>query len=187
MTRIKKLWRSKNLWIAFVLLLANGLAWSVVGRQELVQVDPILHPHLAEIRTHWQAGDAVGETFQVVITEQEAAETIAWFISGRASVPFTHPQIEIHPDRIVGGGLAHVAGLQTYVYGKGNISIVNGKPFVTVLGLGVASASIPGFVLSALQTQVEEVLAYYSNRPIAVELTKIELREGEMLVEGIYR
>ncbi len=88
-----------NVWISALLLIANGLAWFIVAsRVELFEAQPILHPEIAEIRAHWQARDAVGETFNVVVTDQVAMETIAWFIAPRSNLPFSHPQVEIHPD-----------------------------------------------------------------------------------------
>lgn len=93
-----------NLWIVVILLLANGLAWfSTRLRIDLIEAVPILHPEIAEIRQHWQARDAVGETFQVVVTDQMAMETLAWFIARRDNLPFSHPQIHIHPDGVEGG------------------------------------------------------------------------------------
>ena len=76
--------RRGNIWLALVLLVANLAAWvSVASRVNLVEAAPILHPEIAEIRAHWQARDAVGETFSVVVTDQMAMETLAWFIAPR--------------------------------------------------------------------------------------------------------
>ena len=187
MNLFDQLWRAKNLWFALILLMANGLAWSIAATEELVEVEPILHPHIAEIRAHWQARDAVGETFSLLITDQEAAETIAWYIDGHPKIPFSHPQVKFDPDGVTAGGLAHLAGLRTYVYGRGKASLVNGRPFIEVEDLGFASTSAPAFLMAILQDQVEQMQITYSNLPIPIEITRIQLREGEVLMEGIYR
>ena len=175
--------RRKNLFIALVLITVNVFAWvGVAGRVELVEAEPILHPEIAEIRTHWQARDAVGETFSVVVTDQMAMETVAWFIEPR-NLPFSHPQIEIHPDGVTGGGLVYFMGMRTPVFGRAAIYLEDGKPQGTVEEIGVAGAKAPGFVLEAVK-QGQEV---YDRMTLPIEITKLELREGEVLVEGIYR
>mgnify|MGYP001166029675 CR=1 FL=1 len=176
--------RRGNVGIAFALLLINFFAWvSVASRVDLVEAAPILHPEIAEIRTHWQARDAVGETFRVVVTDQMAMETLAWFIAPRPNLPFSHPQIEIHPDGVVGGGLVHVAGLRTPVFGRASIYLEDGKPQAIVEEAGIAGTKAPGFVLAA----IDQAQAVYDDMSLPIEITRLELREGEVLVEGVYR
>lgn len=176
--------RRKNILIALLLLIANGLAWfSVASRVELVQAAPILHPEIAKIREHWRAGDAIGETFSVVVTDQMAMETVAWFIEPRPNLPFSHPQIEIHPDGVTGGGLVYFMGLRTPVFGRATIYLQDGKPQGDIEEVGMAGAKAPAFVLEAIkQGQV-----VYEQMSLPIEVTTLELREGEVLVEGVYR
>lgn len=183
MKRIKPLLRARNLWIAVVLLVANGVAWVNAAGSSLPEVEPILHPEIAEIRAHWQARDAVGETFRVVVTEQMAAETIAWFIEPRPQLPFSHPWFEISPDGVEGGGLIHVMGLRTPVRGRARIWLENGRPEGVVEKIDVAGASAPPFVLDA----VAEAQSVYDELSLPIEITRLELREGEVLIEGVYR
>ncbi|MCP4361071.1 MAG: hypothetical protein GY796_23940 [Chloroflexi bacterium] len=176
--------RRKNLLIGLILIAANAIAWfSVASRVELVEAAPILHPEIAEIRTHWQAGDAVGETFSVLVTDQMAMETAAWFIEPRPNLPFSHPQIEIHPDGVVGGGLVYFMGLRTPVFGRATIYLENGKPQGIIEEVGVAGTKAPAFVLAA----IKQGQAVYDQMSLPIEVTKLELREGEVLVEGVYR
>lgn len=176
--------RRRNLFIALILIMANFLAWfSVAGRVDLVEAAPILHPEIAEIRTHWQARDAVGEPFRVVVTDQTAMETMAWFIERRGNLPFSHPQIEIHPDGVIGGGLVYFMGMRTPVFGRASIYLENGKPQGTVEEVGIAGTKAPAFVLEA----VKQGQAVYDQLSLPVEITTLELREGEVLVEGVYR
>lgn len=150
---------------------------------ELVEAAPILHPEIAEIREHWNAGDAVGETFSVVVTDQMAMETVAWFIEPRTNLPFSHPQIEIHPGSVTGGGLVYFMGMRTPVFGRATIYLEDGKPQATIEEIGVAGTKAPAFVLEA----VKQGQAIYDQLSMPIEITKLELREGEVLVEGVYR
>lgn len=181
---ITSLNRRKNLLIALLLLIANAFAWlNVAGRIELVEAAPILHPEIADIRTHWNAGDAVGETFSVVVTDQMAMETVAWFIEPRANLPFSHPQIEIHPDSVTGGGLVYFMGMRTPVFGRATIYLEDGKVQANIEEIGVAGTKAPAFVLEA----VKQGQAIYDQMTLPIEITNLELREGEVLVEGVYR
>ncbi|MCL4265729.1 MAG: hypothetical protein KJ069_21125 [Anaerolineae bacterium] len=175
---------SKNLWIMLVLLLANGFAWLLVaGRVDWAKAAPILHPEIAEVRAHWRARDAIGEPFQLVITDQIAAETIAWFIEPRPNLPFSHPQVEIHPDGVVGRGLLHVGGLRTPVYGRATVTLIDGKPVGQIQELGMGGATAPDFLVE----MVARAQSAYDSLQLPIELTRLELREGEVIVEGVYR
>ena len=175
--------KRKNFLIAFVLIAANLFAWFMVSsRVTLYEAAPILHPEIAEIREKWQSGAAVGETFSVVVTDQMAMETVAWFIEPR-DLPFSHPQIEIHPDGVTGGGLVYVMGMGTPVFGRASIYLEDGKPQGTVEEVGVAGTKAPAFVLEA----IKQGQAIYDQMSLPIEITTLELREGEVLVEGVYR
>lgn len=175
---------SKNLWFVLALLLANGIAWLLVaGRVDWPKAAPILHPEIAAVREHWRARDAIGEPFQLIITDQTAAETIAWFIEPRPNLPFSHPQVEIHPDGVVGRGLLHVGGLRTPVYGRATVTLIDGKPVGQIQELGMGGATAPDFLVE----MVARAQATYDNLQLPIELTRLELREGEVIVEGVYR
>ena len=177
--------RARNFWIGLLLLLANGFVWARVinGRTTLPEVAPVLHPEIAEIRAHWQARDAIGQSFEIVVTDQMAAETIAWFIEPRQELPFSHPQVHIYPDRIEGGGLIRVMGLQTIALGTATVRLENGRLVPTIKEIEVGGATAPPFVLTAVaQGQV-----VYDNLSLPIEITEMELRQGEVYLRGVYR
>lgn len=180
----RRIWASKNLWLTLTLLLANGFAWLMVaGRVDWPKAAPILHPEVAEVRAHWQARDAIGEPFQLVISDQMAAETIAWFIEPRPNLPFSHPQVEIHADGVVGRGLLHLGGLRTPVYGRATVTLEDGKPVGHIQELGMGGASAPDFLVE----MVARAQAVYEDLQLPIELIRLELREGEVVIEGVYR
>ena len=185
MKQFKQLLTHKNLFIALALLVANGLAWlTVAGKSHLVAVEPILHPDVAAVRQHWQAGDAVGESFSVRVNERETMETITWFIAPRPNLPFSHPQIQfLGHNKVVGGGYVHVMGLEMAVQGQATVSVVNGKPIATIQELRVGNAQAPAPVV-ALVAQAQGI---YDQLSLPIEITRLEILEGEAIIEGVYR
>lgn len=183
---MKRLRRLRNLWIALGLLLANALAWSNAGSlQTLPEVEPRLDPQIVLIREKLWSGKAKGEPFEIVITERMAAEAVAWFLERHPEVPFSHPQVEIDSEGVTGRGLAHVFGLRTPVYGRVLLRLHQGRPLVIIRELGVAGARVPDFVLTAIQGEVEAQFSAAQNLPL--RLTRLELGEGTISVEGTYR
>ncbi len=181
---MKRLKQWPNFWIVVALLLANGLAWFQVSAQfDWPEAAPVLHPEIAEIRAHWQARDAVGEPFSVVVTDQMAMETIAWFMEPRTNLPVSRPYVEIHPDSVTGGGVLHLLGLTTPVLGQATVWLENGKVTGQIDSVQVAGRSAPSFVADA----VSQAKSIYDNLSFPIEITRMELREGEVLIEGVYR
>jgi hypothetical protein len=182
-------WRpGRNFWIALALLAANALAWlSAPPGWELIEVEPRMAPEIAAIRDKVQAGGASGESFRVVITDQQAAETIAWYLNKRPGVPFSHPWVEFEPGGVVTGrGLAHVLGLQTPVQGKAKIALRDGVPVFTIQDLGVAGVMAPGFVLDTVRREFESRVDF-ERYPLAVEITWLELGPGTATLEGVIK
>lgn len=183
----KRWWRQKNVWIVLALLLLNVFAWYQIserkGREGFVVVEPILHPEIAEIRANWQSGDAVGETFSVTVTDQMAMETITWFLAPRSDLPFNTPQVFIHEDRIVGGGIVTLLGLKTPVLGTAEVWLENGKVTGEVASLQVSGTSAPQFIIDA----TDQAKSIYDDLSFPIEITHMELREGEVYIEGVYR
>ena len=170
-------------WLVALLLLANGAAWlGASSRTTLPEVEPILHPELAEIRNKWQSGEAVGERFAVTVTDQMASETIAWFLDFRGNLPISHPQVEIHPGWSRGGALVNVAGMRAPALGRIDIWLGDGKPDGRVTEITFAGATAPPFVIAA----VDQARAFYDDLNFPVEITVLDLREGEVYIEGHY-
>ena len=76
---IRRALTSLSFWFAAVLLVANGAMWSnaLAPQGPAVSVDPILAPDIASLRQQLVEGGHSGEPFTLVVTNQEAAETIA--------------------------------------------------------------------------------------------------------------
>lgn len=187
MRRIVAALKSPSLWVLTLLLLANGLAWaSVLAPGEVRVVEPRLEPDLAALREHLIEGGHSGEPFTVVVTNQEAEETIAWYLDRHPRVPFANPRVEIHPEVIEAWGEANVAGLRVGLHGRVRIVLQDGVPVVTVKDLGMAGLSVPGFVRRRIQQEVDAQFNLDPQR-FPVIIARFELTEGQAIVEGTIR
>lgn len=177
-----------SLWIALVLLIANGMAWA--GAFEPVgptyAVEPVLEPSLADLRNRLREGSHGGERFELSVTDQEAASSIAWFLSNHPEIPFRSPRIAFHPGEVEAWGLATVVGLRLSIHGRATMTLENGLPVVRLTELGVAGAPVPGFVLEVIQGEFYRQVDL-SNRPMPVVFETLELREGEAVASGVIR
>jgi hypothetical protein len=175
-----------NLWILLALLLSNGLAWlSSIPARLPPAVQPRLDPQIATIREKIFSGQAAGEHFEIVITDQMASEAVAWFLARHPNVPFSHPQVHIDAQGITGSGLAYMLGLRTPVSGRAGVAVRDGVPQVTLQSISVGGTAAPDFLLRAIQQEVSDQFGAAQSLPVYI--TRLELGEGELLVEGIYQ
>lgn len=177
--------RRLNVGILLSLLLANALAWLGSAPIDLPAVEPRLAPQIAAIRTNIISGQAAGQHFEIVITDQMAAEAVAWFLERHPNVPFSHPQVHIDAQGIHGSGLAYVLGLRTLVSGQARVSVSGGVPQVRLRSVNVAGASAPDFLLHAIEQEVSAQLGAAESLPVYI--TRLELEDGKLLVEGTYK
>jgi hypothetical protein len=180
--------RSVNLWVALALLVANGLAWATALEPTgpATTVEPVLESSLDDLRTRLREGGHSGERFELNVSGQEAAESIAWFIGNHPEIPFRRPRIEFHPDEVEAWGTAEALGLRLSIHGRATMVLENGVPVVTLTGINVAGAPVPGLVLEAIQDAVYEQVDL-SNRELPVVFDVLELREGEAVASGTIR
>ncbi len=184
---VKKTVGSPNFWFALILLLANGLAWAYALAPEgpAVAVEPRLEPDLVALREKLIEGGHGGESFTLEVTDQEAAETIAWYLRGHPGIPFREPQVSITPDGIAASGVAEIAGLRVGLTGKARIVLRNGIPLVTLADLEVAGVAVPGFVQNRIQQEIDDQFALAQDLPVTID--ELLLEEGKATVRGTIR
>ena len=93
-------------------------------------IEPRLEPALAALRERLIEGGHSGEPFNVVLTNQEAEESVVWYLKRHPNIPFANPRVEIHQDTIEAWGEAKVAGLRVGLHGRARVVLQGGVPVV---------------------------------------------------------
>jgi hypothetical protein len=180
-------WANGNLWIALLLLVANGVAWAYALAPEgpATVVEPRLEPDIADLRQRLVEGGHSGEPFSVQVTGQEAAETIAWYLARHPRIPFHEPQVSIGPEGISAKGVAEIAGLRVGLTGRADIELQDGVPLVTLRDLDVAGVAVPGFVRDRIQAEIDAQFRLARDLPLLID--ELVLEEGQATVRGTIR
>ena len=184
---MKRILTSLNFWIAFVLLAANGAAWAYALAPEApaVEVVPRLEPDMAALRQKLSEGGHSGEPFTVEVTDQEAAETIAWYLEAHPNVPFRDPQVSIRPEGVTAEGVAEILGLRIGLSGRAAIRLRDGIPLVTLEDLHLAGLAVPGFVRDQIQAEIDAQFGLAQSLPVLIK--EIRLEEGKATILGEIR
>jgi hypothetical protein len=178
---------SVSFWMALVLLAANGVAWVYVVAPEgpAVMVEPRLEPGVAELGQRLSDGGHSGEPFHLEITDQEAAETIAYFLDRNPDVPFRDVEVLIHPGGITANGVGELAGLRVGVVVQLRIALRDGLPVVTVQDLQLAGVGVPGFVRNRIQDELDTQFSAAQNLPLVID--ELTLQDGQGTLRGTIR
>jgi hypothetical protein len=184
---VKKTVGSLSFWFALILLLANGLAWvyALAPEGPAVVVEPRLAPSVADLRQKLIDGGHSGEPFTLEITDQEAAETIAWYLDRNPNIPFGEPQVSIRPDGISAQGMAEIAGLRVGLTGRAHIELRDGVPLVTLQDLDVAGVAVPGFVRDRIQAEIDAQFSLAQDLPLIID--ELVLETGRATARGTIR
>lgn len=184
---VRRTLTNPSFWLALVLLVANGAAWAYALAPEgpAVVVEPRLPPDIADLRDRLAEGGHGGESFTVEITQQEAAETIAWYLERNQNIPFREPQVFITPDGISAKGMAEIAGFRVGLSGRADIELRDGVPYVTLEDLDVAGVAVPGFVRDRIQAEIDAQFGLAQDLPLIID--ELVLEEGRAAVRGTVR
>jgi len=184
---VKRTLKSPNLWFALLLLLVNGAAWAhaLAPQGPVIAVEPRLEADVATLREQLIEGGHSGEPFRVEVTNQEAAETVAWYLERHPSIPFGEPQVFITPGGILASGVAQIAGLRVGLTGRAGVELRDGVPYVTLVDLDVAGVVVPGFVQARIQDEIDAQFALAQDLPVQIDEWLLE--EGKATVQGTIR
>lgn len=188
MTRLaSSIVRRASMWFALVLIVANGAAWAyaLAPQAHVVNIEPQLEPDLAGLRQRLIEGGHSGESFSIEVTDLEAAQTIAWYLSRHPRIPFRSPQVSIAPGGVAATGVAEIAGLRVGLRGTARIVLHDGVPQVTLVDLDVGGLGVPAFVQSRIQSEIDAQFALAEDLPISIET--FDLFEGKAIVRGTIR
>lgn len=163
-----------------LVLLMVGLVWGMVQvppvAAEIGEVkDDAVNPFFQPART-W-----TGDTYSVLFTDEMAAEIVDWVLAEHPDLPFREAQVAIHEDGITGSGFLQVGRLQIAASGRVSVYVENGRLQGRVEEMQVAGLRVPALLLKA----IADVTALYEQVTWEIVVTNVELREGEMLLEGI--
>jgi len=185
--KMKRILTSLNFWIALVLLAANGAAWAyaLAPAGPAVQVVPRLEPDMAVLRQKLNEGGHSGEPFTVEVTDQEAAETIAWYLEAHPNVPFRGPRVSIRPDGVTAEGVAEVLGLRIGISGRAAIRLRDGVPLVTLEDLRLAGLALPGLIRDRIQAEIDAQFSLAQNLPVIID--EVRLEKGQATIVGKIR
>ena len=179
---MRKLLRARNFWIALVLLLFNGLAWlGTASGSTLPEVEPRVDPQLEDLREKLGSGDAAGESFRLVLTQEAAEQYIAWLLERKPEIPFSHPQVSIDPGGLSVKAVAHPLGFNTVVSGRLEVALRNGVLRPSIRELVVAGLDAPAVIRDEVEKQFRAL------ETLPVEVTLLELGDGVLMVEGTLR
>ncbi len=184
---IKRTLTNPSFWFALLLLAANGAAWvyALAPEGPAVAVEPRLEPDLAALRERLIEGGHSGEPFSMEVTDQEAAETIAWYLQRRPNIPFGEPQVFITPAGVSAQGVAEIAGLRVGLTGSAKVELRNGVPVVTLAALDLAGLAVPGFVRDRIQAEIDAQFALAQDLPVTID--ELVLEEGKARIRGTIR
>ncbi len=124
-----------------------------------------------------------GAPYSQVFTDEMAEEIAAWVLETYPELPFTDPQIEIHEDGIVCSGMVSIFGIEVAAAGQVSVFVEDGKVNGRLEAIKVAGIPMPGLLMDT----IDDVRRLYESATWEIEVTTVELKEGEMLIEGIYR
>ena len=178
--------RRLNTLVITLLIAANLFAWGrlLSAAADVYEVEPVRDPEVVALLEYIRSGEErSGEAWSVHLTEQEAEQTIAWYLQRYPQIPFAHPHVEITPDYIFGEGDATLAGLRVHVSGKARVTLSDdGLPEVQILAL---SLPLPRPIRRALENEIQVQLRRADRLP--VRFTSAEWKEGEVVVKGYIR
>jgi hypothetical protein len=124
-----------------------------------------------------------GETYSQVFTDEMAEEIAVWILDAYPELPFKEPQVEIHEDGVVCSGVIEIFGMEVEASGQVSVFVEGGKLNGQIEAFEVAGMKVPGLLMNA----VDDVRSLYDGVEWEIVVTKVELREGELLVEGEYK
>lgn len=184
LSRPKSALARPELWLALALLLANLFQWGrlLSNLPAAYTVEPVQDEEIVALLDTIRSGQHAGETWQVTLTEQEAEQTIAWYLERYPQIPFANPRVRITPQAVSGEGDVTLGGLRVHVSGKASIRLRDGLPQVTILEL---SLPLPDSMRRAIEFEIQRQLRRANRLP--VRFTAAEWQDGQVIVQGVIR
>lgn len=123
-----------------------------------------------------------GQQFILSMTDAEVTSLVAAELAKYDESPVTDPQIWFTKGKIYGTGrLVNVMPIETEFYVVASARIVNGQVVVEIDEISAGALPIPERVLDTISQSVNETV---EELQLDVEITELEILEGEIIVKG---
>jgi uncharacterized protein YpmS len=124
-----------------------------------------------------------GQQFILRMTDAEVTSLIGTELAKYDESPVTDPQVWFTKGKIYGTGrLVNIVPIETDFSVVAMASIQDGKVVVEIEEFSAGAFPIPGSVLQTLSQSVNETV---EELQLDVEITALEILEGEMIVKGV--
>lgn len=124
-----------------------------------------------------------GQQFILRMTDAEVTSLVATELAGIDGSPVADPQIWFTKGKIYGTGrLVNVMPIETDFYVVASASIQDGQVVVKIEEISAGAIPIPNSVLQTISQSVNETV---DELQLDVEITALEILEGEIIVKGI--
>jgi hypothetical protein len=198
--------------VAGVLLVANALAWGFIFWRAAANVPaprpqprstrpapptatlrpaaPTATPSPAKPTPTATAGKTLptlpatpGAPFRVTMSNQQLTEAVKLYLAQHPEVPFSDPQVQVHPDGVEITGKARVGGLSVPVRVWGLITLVDNVPYFEVTNVDLGQAPLPGSIKNIITALLDQSVDFSQfNLPMVVQ--DIQLGEGQVTITG---
>lgn len=182
--------RRPLLYIAVPLLLLLTLACGPCG---IFSADAPTPPHPVvvsaqsaeqlESRIQQNLGGEPGKQFIMRMTDEEITSLVATKLSQYSESPVVDPQIWFTKGKIFGRGrLVNVLPLETSIYLVATARIQDGQVVIALEETSAGALPIPERVLETISRSINETM---NDLQFQVQVTALEILEGEAIVKGI--
>jgi len=182
--------RHPLLYIAVPLLLLLTLACGPCG---VFSADAPTPPHPVvvsaesaeqlESRIQQNLGGEPGKQFIMRVTDEELTSLVATKLAQHDESPVIDPQIWFTKGKIYGRGrLANVLPIETSLYLVASARIQDGQVIISLEETSAGALPIPDRVLDTISRSINETM---NDLQLQVQVTALEILEGEAIVKGI--
>lgn len=138
-----------------------------------------------ESRIRQNLGGSPGQQFILQMTDTEVTSLVSEKLVEIDEAPITDPKIWFTKGKIYGTGrVVNVVPIETDVYLVATARIQDGKVVVEIEEFSAGALPVPGSVLETISQSINETM---DELQLEVEVTALEILEGEAILKGILK
>jgi hypothetical protein len=136
-----------------------------------------------ESRIGQNLGGAPGQQFILRVTDGELTSWFATELSKVDEPPVTNPQVWFTKGKIYGSGhVTNILPIESDIFVIASARIEDGKVIVEVEEASAGSVPLPDSVLETLSESLSQTV---EELQLGVQVTALEILEGEAIIQGI--